>query len=159
MKKTLLGVLAFVLILATVLTCSVFAADTTPTEGAKAADVQKVTGDAIEVDGLMDAAYATATPLEMATYATGAEQIYTHGIARFLWSEEENALYCFIIVNDADVGAPRYDENYESTWWWVADSVELFVDFTTDSTTQAAWGIPAACSTVLTVTTARQPAT
>ena len=143
MKKTLLGVLAFVLILATVLTCSVFAADTTPTEGAKAADVQKVTGDAIEVDGFMDAAYATATPLEMATYATGAEQIYTHGIARFLWSEEENALYCFIIVNDADVGAPRYDENYESTMWWQADSVELFVDFTKDSTTQAAWGIPA----------------
>ncbi|MBQ8859470.1 MAG: hypothetical protein IJ012_06770 [Clostridia bacterium] len=143
MKKTLLGVLAFVMILATVLTCSVFAADTTPTEGAKAADVQKVVGDAIEVDGYMDAAYATATPLEMATYATGAESIYTHGIARFLWSEEENALYCFIIVNDADVGAPKYDQDRESTFWWVADSIELFVDFTPDSKTQEGWGIPA----------------
>ncbi len=143
MKKTLLGVLAFVLILATVLTCSVFAADTAPTEGVKVADVQKVVGDKIEVDGFMDAAYASATPLEMATYAAGAEQIYTHGIARFLWSEEENALYCFIIVNDADVGEPRYDNGMETTQWWVADSIELFVDFTSNSTTQEGWGIPA----------------
>ena len=146
MKKTLLGVLAFVLILATVLTCSVFAADEKPTSGTKVADVQKVTGDAIEVDGLMDAAYASAKPLEMATYRQGAEQIYTHGIARFLWSETENALYCFIIVNDADVGMPRYDSGRESTFWWVADSIELFVDFTTDGATKEGWGLGAGTS-------------
>ncbi len=145
MKKTLLGVLAFILVLATVLTGSVMiaSADEAGNElGQKAADVKKVpAGTPIEVDGQMDKAYADATPLYLASYDSTATGIYTYGIARFVWSEDQNALYCFMIINDADVGAPAYDDSYKVEKPWVADSVELFVDFTTDGLTKDSWGI------------------
>ncbi len=149
MKKTLLGVLAFVLVLATVLTGTVLAAEEATGDGKpkQVAEVQKVGADnPIKVDGYMDQAYTNATPLMMDTYSNVAKEIYTHGIARFLWSEAENALYCFIIVNDADVGPCKYDTAYQEYFPWVGDSVELFVDFTGTiegtSTVPAGWGLP-----------------
>lgn len=147
MKKTLLGVLAFVLVLATVLTGTVLAADEeVSADPQKVADVQKVGADnPIKVDGYMDQAYTNATPLEMTTYSKTAAEIYTHGIARFVWSEAENALYCFMIINDADVGPYKYDTAYKEYTPWVGDTVELFVDFTgatgAASTIPAGWGL------------------
>lgn len=147
MKKTLLGVLAFVLVLATVLTGTVLAAEEeVSADPKKVADVQKVGADnPIKVDGYMDQAYTNAKALEMTTYSKSADEIYTHGIARFVWSEAENALYCFMIINDADVGPCKFDPTYKEYWPWVGDSVELFVDFTGKtgevSTIPGSWGL------------------
>lgn len=134
MKKTLLGVLAFILVFATVLTGTVLAAD----DDAAASTTNKgkvymVDADhPIQVDGELDEAYTTATPL-LINFRTAEElDIYTHGWARFVWSKAENALYCHVLMNDVEVSpAGEYP--------WNSDSVELFVDLTNTGTQE--WGI------------------
>ena len=154
MKKTLLGVLAFVLVLATVLTGTVLAADdTNKGQPQSVAEVQKVGADnPIKVDGYMDKAYTNATALAINMPSKTSTGTYTHGIARFVWSEQENALYCFMIINDANVGRCKYDTAYQADFPWFGDTVELFLDFigtTGDySIIPDTWGLPA--NTVLT---------
>ena len=65
----------------------------------------------------------------------------SYGIARFVWSPTENAIYCFIIVNDTDVGPAKYDCNNLCDAPWRADSVELLLDFSESGTVPAGgWG-------------------
>ena len=133
MKKTLLAALAFVMVLATVLTCSVLAADEPAAAPMKAADIKMVdAAHPILVDGKMDQAYEDATALYVDMFPASVSGIYTYGIARFVWSPTENAVYCFMIVNDADIGEPLYRADYGCVAAWVSDSVELYVDFTQD---------------------------
>lgn len=135
MKKTLLGVLAFVLVLATVLTGSVLAAEgDATTNTANVGKVYRLADDAnpINVDGHMDEAYKSAVPLLINSRPTAMDGIYTYGFARFVWSKAENALYCYVIINDAEVNAPGDTP-------WDADSVEMFVSLNGKNTQD--WGI------------------
>lgn len=134
MKKTLLGVLAFVLVLATVLTGTVLAADG---DAATTSNVGKVfrlsdSADPIVVDGEMDEAYKSAVPLLINSRPDDMEGIYTYGFARFVWSKAENAVYCYVIINDAEINVPG-DKAYRS------DSVELFLGLSGKNTQE--WGI------------------
>ena len=133
MKKTLFGVLAFVLVLATILTGTVFAAKTENTTNVGTAPL--VPADKpIQVDGKMDQAYTKFTPVEIGFYQNdpAKSEIYTHGYAYFAWSQAENAIYCFVIMNDYEIGIVG-----ESPWQ--SDSVELFIDWENQGT--QAWGI------------------
>ncbi len=133
MKKTLLGVLAFVLVLATVLTGTVLAADDTATDTTNLGEVKMVDADhPILVDGELDEAYTTAIALPINFYNASNADIYTRGVARFVWSKAENALYCHVIMNDVEVAPPASSP-------WVSDSVEMFVDLTNTGT--QSWGI------------------
>lgn len=133
MKKTLFGVLAFVLVLATVLTGSVMAVASDDTKNV--ATVPMVSKEQpIQVDGLMDIAYASCTPLEVGFYSNTSNSVYTYAEARFAWSADRNALYCYVIVNDADLAQP-------GAWPWETDSVELFVDW--ENNGKQNWGIDA----------------
>lgn len=135
MKKTLFGVLAFVLVLATVLTATVFAADG-DSNTANVGMVKKLskTADPIVVDGKMDEAYKDAVPLliNSRSAANQKEGIYTYGFARFLWSEEENCIYCFVLINDLET-------NVTGLYPWESDSVELFLGMNGVNTQN--WGI------------------
>lgn len=135
MKKTLLGVLAFVLVLATVLTGSVLAAEgDATTNTANVGKVYRLADDAnpIKVDGHMDEAYKSAVPLLINSRPTAMDGIYTYGFARFVWSKAENALYCYVIINDAEVNAPGANA-------WTSDSVEMFISLNGKNTQD--WGI------------------
>ena len=134
MKKTLLGALAFVLVIATMLAGTVLAADdTTASDTLNVATVKMVDANhPIKVDGQMDEAYTTATPLLIAARANSVDGLYTHGYARFVWSKAENALYCHVIMNDAEVNPPF-------GYAWNGDSVELYVDYTNTGTQE--WGL------------------
>ncbi len=135
MKKTLFGVLAFVLVLATVLTGTLLAADGDTAEGTRNIGKVKMVDAAhpILVDGKMDEAYTTAEPLVIGMSAAGApKDVYTHGIARFVWSKATNMLYCYVIVNDVEVNGAGNNP-------WESDSVEMFIDFT--NTGKQEWGI------------------
>lgn len=132
MKKTLLAALAFILVLATVLTGTVLAADGDGADAqpSKVADVKMVDeAHPIHVDGKMDEAYVDATPLMMDSFQNTASNIWTFGICRFVWSPSENAIYCFMIINDADIGPTKYNQNEGCYIPWNADSIELFIDF------------------------------
>lgn len=133
MKKTLLAALAFVMVLATVLTCSVLAADEPEAAPMKAADIKMVDeAHPILVDGKMDQAYQDATPLYIDTYTNATVHgvsIFTYGVARFVWSPSENAVYCFVIMNDADVGETHYNNSQLCLTPWCSDSIELYVDY------------------------------
>ena len=132
MKRTLLGVLAFVLVACTLLSATVFAADEKENT-ANVGVVKMVDADhPIKVDGEMDEAYTTAVPLLINSREAAVNSLYTHGWARFVWSKAENALYCLVMMNDVEV-APHQDRP------WVGDSVELFVDFTGTGTQD--WGL------------------
>ena len=135
MKKTLFGVLAFVLVLATLLTGSVFAArsdngDTTNVGTAPLVPANKP----IQVDGKMDQAYTKFTPVEIGFYTVNptTSDVYTFGYAYFAWSKAENAVYCFVIMNDYEIGIVGASP-------WQSDSVELFIDWENKGT--QAWGI------------------
>lgn len=135
MKKTLLGVLAFVLVLATVLTGTVLAADG---DAATTSNVGKVfrlsdSADPIVVDGEMDEAYKSAVPLLINSRPNAMDGIYTYGFARFVWSKAENAVYCYVIINDAEMNVPDSEKAYKS------DSVELFLGLSGKNTQE--WGI------------------
>lgn len=133
MKKTLFGVLAFVLVLATVLTATVFAADSdSNTKNVGMVKKLSKTADPIVIDGVMDEAYKDAVPLLINSRAGNVAGLYTYGFARFLWSEEENCIYCYVIMNDADVNAPGTNP-------WDSDSVELFLGMNGKNTQE--WGI------------------
>lgn len=107
----------------------------TPTDPMQAALISMVDeAHPIHVDGKMDEAYLYATPLVMDTFASTAEAFQSYGIARFVWSPTENAVYCFIIVNDADVGPAKYDCTNLCDAPWRADSVELLLDFSESGT-------------------------
>ncbi|MBQ8859695.1 MAG: hypothetical protein IJ012_07930 [Clostridia bacterium] len=134
MKKTLLAALAFILVLATVLTGTVLAADEeTTAEPSKVADVKMVdAAHPIHVDGQMDEAYTSATPLYMDSFQNTAMNVWTFGVAYFVWSPTENAIYCFMIINDADIGPTKYNVTQGCYIPWNADSIELFIDFNED---------------------------
>ena len=134
MKKTLLGVLAFVLVLVTLLTGTVFAADGDTANTQDVGAVKKLAADAdpIVVDGKMDEAYTQAKPLLINTRTAAHAGVYTYGWARFLWSEADNALYCLVLINDAET-------NQRGSSPWDADSVELFLGW--NGTNKQAWGI------------------
>lgn len=135
MKKTLLGVLAFILVLATVLTGTVLAADDTASDTTNLGTVKMVDADhPIKVDGKMDEAYTSAIPLPITFRSAKVADLYTHGYARFVWSKAENALYCLVIMNDAEVNL-MLNTNAP----WNSDSVEMFVDFSGNGTQK--WGI------------------
>ncbi len=140
MKKTLFGALAFVLVIATLLTCTVvLAADTGSTGGGKnVGTVKLVDGNPIEVDGLMDEAYTTAKALPIMFRSKEVPGVFTHGWARFVWDKSQNAIYCHVMMNDIALQAP--DAN--RPWW--SDSVELFMDFGN----MANWGIPSLANVV-----------
>ena len=110
----------------------------TPTDPMQAALISMVDeAHPIHVDGKMDEAYLSATPLVMDTFASTAEAFQSYGIARFVWSPTENAIYCFIIVNDADLGPAKYDCTNLCDAPWRADSVELLLDFSESGTVPA----------------------
>ncbi|MBQ8352086.1 MAG: hypothetical protein IJY20_08620 [Clostridia bacterium] len=134
MKKTLLGVLAFLLVLATVLTGTVFAAEGDAPTTANVGKVKRLADDAdpIKVDGHMDEAYKDAVPLLINSRPTTMEGIYTYGFARFVWSKAENAIYCYVLINDAEV-------NQRGDNPWTADSVEMFLALNGKNTQE--WGI------------------
>ncbi len=135
MKKTLFGVLAFVLVLATVLTGTLLAADGDTAEGTRNIGKVKMVDAAhpIQVDGKMDEAYTTAEPLVIGMSPKNApKDVYTHGIARFVWSKATNMIYCYVIVNDVEVNGAGKNP-------WESDSVEMFIDFT--NTGKQEWGI------------------
>ncbi len=134
MKKTLLGVLAFVLVLVTLLTGTVFAADGDTANTQDVGVVKKLAdgADPIVVDGKMDEAYTQATPLLINTRTEAHAGVYTYGWARFVWSEADNALYCLVLINDAET-------NPRESIPWRADSVELFIGW--NGTNKQAWGI------------------
>ena len=89
----------------------------------------------IRVDGKLDEAYLNATPLVMDTvFANTVVAFQSYGIARFVWSPTENAIYCFVIVNDADVGPAKYDRTNLCDVPWRADSIELLLDFSESGT-------------------------
>ena len=134
MKKTLLGVLAFVLVLVTLLTGTVFAADGDTANTQDVGVVKKLATDAdpIVVDGKMDEAYTQAKPLLINTRTADHAGVYTYGWARFLWSEADNALYCLVLINDAETSQP-------GTSPWNADSVELFIGW--NGTNKQNWGV------------------
>ncbi len=122
MKKTLMGVFAFVLVMVMVLTSSVYAMRSSDDVMTEAAKVKKVTEGAITIDGNMDDAYKDATPLYIDIPGEiPPEGLYTYAVARFVWSEK--ALYCFVIVNDMNVQCP------DNASPWEQDSVELFLDW------------------------------
>ena len=130
MKKTLFAALAFVLVLATILTGTVLAAEGEDAQPMKVADVKMVDAThPIQVDGKLDEAYVDATPLMMDSFANTASGIWTFGICRFVWSPSENAIYCHMIINDADIGKPKYNQTQGCIIPWNADSIELFIDF------------------------------
>lgn len=133
MKKTLFGVLALVLVLAMVLAGTVMAEKDATAKNA--ADVKKVT-TAIQVDGKMDDAYKDATPLDIDFYETRLDGVFTRAVARFVWSETDHALYCFVLVSDFDTSNNKFDKAQP----WVSDSVELFLDFNNDATQN--WNLP-----------------
>lgn len=133
MKKTLFGVLAFVLVLATLLTGTVFAAKSDATTNVGTAPLVPA-NKPIQVDGKMDQAYTKFTPVELGFYAIDPtkSEVWTHGYAYFAWSQAENAIYCFIIMNDYEIGIVGASP-------WESDSVELFIDWENKGTQE--WGI------------------
>ena len=138
MKKTLFGVLAFVLVLATLLTGSVFAArsDTGDTINVGTAPLVPA-NKPIQVDGKMDQAYTKFTPVEVGFYSSNpggktGSGVFTFGYAYFAWSKAENAVYCFVIMNDYEIGIVGASP-------WQSDSVELFIDW--ENTGTQAWGV------------------
>lgn len=133
MKKTLFGVLALVLVLAMVLAGTVMAEKDASVKNAAA--VKKISTP-IQMDGMMDDAYKDATPLDIDYYQTNIEGVFTRAVARFVWSEEEKALYCFVLVSDYDTSNAKF----EKTQPWVSDSVEMFLDFSNNATQN--WGLP-----------------
>ena len=95
----------------------------------------------IVVDGKLDEAYIDATPLILDTCRIPGST-KTNGVARFVWSPSENAIYCFVIINDADVGPAKYDLAQLCVVPWRGDTVELFVDFEESGTVPAGgWGL------------------
>ena len=144
MKKTLLAALAFVLVLATVLTGTALAADE-DVQPKQVAEIKMVdAAHPIQVDGKMDEAYVDAKPLYLETAHSTAPGIYSYAVARFVWSPSENAVYCFVIVNDANIGQPRYNSDEGCIAPWESDSVELYVDFIEDGLAPEGWGTVAA---------------
>ena len=133
MKKTLFGVLALVLILAMVLAGTVMAEKDATAKNAAA--VKKVSTP-IQVDGQMDDAYKDAVPLDIDYYETSVDGVFTRAVARFVWSEADHALYCFVVVSDFDTSNAKYDKIQP----WVSDSVEMFLDFSNNATQN--WGLP-----------------
>lgn len=134
MKKTLVGVLVFVLVLATVLTGTLLAKPADDDGHTNyLGDIPLVGADnPIQVDGRMDLAYTESPVAVVDFYASSGTGIYTLAYARFAWSATEKALYCFVIVNDNEICR-------EGAYPWESDSVELFVDWSNSGTQD--WGI------------------
>ena len=133
MKKTLFGVLALVLVLAMVLAGTVMAEKDASVKNAAA--VKKISTP-IQMDGMMDDAYKDATPLDIDYYESNIDGVFTRAVARFVWSEADHALYCFVLVSDYDITNAKFDK----TQPWVSDSVEMFLDFSNTATQN--WGLP-----------------
>lgn len=133
MKKTLFGVLALVLILAMVLAGTVMAEKDASVKNAAA--VKKITTP-IQMDGMMDDAYKDATPLDIDYYEASVDGVFTRAVARFVWSEADHALYCFVLVSDFDTSNVKFDKSSP----WISDSVEMFLDFSNTATQD--WGFP-----------------
>ncbi len=128
MKKTLLSVLAILMVLTMVFSSTmVLSAEDAPTATVNqcAGELPDATG--IEVDGKMDDAYQQSPALPMILQGTQAEGIYTRGTAYAAWSSEEEAIYFFFIVNDISI-CPTVGQA------WNVDGVELFVKHGNDMT-------------------------
>lgn len=130
MKKTLLGVLAFVLLLSTLLTGVIITSSAAAAEiNAHIGDVYAVSEDQpIIVDGLLDKGYLESPALLIDMRINDIKGLYTQGVFRFAWSPSENAIYCHVIINDVDVSAPGAQP-------WESDSVELFLHRGNDNRT------------------------
>lgn len=132
MKKTLCGVLVFVLLLSTLLTGTAlaYASDDTGYIG----EIPLVpANEPIRVDGNMDMVYAASPVAKLDMPNKGRpDNVYTVGYARFAWSAEEKSIYCYVIVNDEEI-------LMKNTSAWNIDSVELFLDFNNQGTQD--WGI------------------
>ncbi len=122
MKKTLLGALAFVLLLSTLLTGIVLTSSAAAAQAnAHVGDIYAVSeNQPIIVDGLLDKAYLESPALLINMRDDDIKGLYTQGVFRFAWSPSENAIYCHVIINDVDLSETVGDP-------WTSDSVELFL--------------------------------
>lgn len=124
MKKTIFSVLAFVLVLTTVLT-GIAVTSVSAEQNINMGDCYRVSEDTpIIVDGLMDEAYRYGFKVMMTDRVQNIEGVYTYGIAYFAWSG--NSIYCYVIVNDLQV-TPCATNADGSPSFWQSDAVELYV--------------------------------
>lgn len=125
MKKTLLGVLAFVLVLTTVLT-GVAVMSVNAEINVNRGDCLMVDpdGDPIIVDGKMDEAYMYGFRVNLDSKAAKFEGLYTDGVAFFAWSG--SSIYCYVIVNDIDVAQCKMNDDGTPSHW-KADCVEMYI--------------------------------
>ena len=97
MKKTLLSVLAFVLVLTTVLTGIAVTSASADQNLDKGACYQVDPENPIIVDGKMDKAYSYGFSVTLDCRVAEYKGLYTYGIAYFAWSG--NSIYCYVIVH------------------------------------------------------------
>lgn len=124
MKKTLFSVLAFILVLTTVLT-GVAVTSVSAEQNVNKGDCYMVDPDhPIKVDGKMDEAYRYGFHVTLDCRVAEYKGLYTYGIAYFAWSG--NSIYCYVIVNDVDV-AERATNADGSPSFWQSDAVEMYI--------------------------------
>ena len=124
MKKTLLGVLAFIMVLTTVLT-GVAVMSVNAEMNVNRGDCYMVDPDnPIIVDGKMDEAYMYGFRITLDCRVAEYKGLYTYGIAYFAWSGK--SIYCYVIVNDIDV-AERATTADGKPSYWQADAVEMYI--------------------------------
>ena len=81
-------------------------------------------GSPIIVDGKMDEAYTYGTCMFIDFPVGDYYDPNTYGVAYFVWSG--NSIYCYVIVNDADIVEGGYNGDGTPTYWQ-ADCVELYI--------------------------------
>ncbi len=124
MKKTLLSVLAFVLVITTVLV-GIASLSVGAEQCVNMGACYQVDPDnPIIVDGKMDEAYRYGFHVTLDCRVAEYKGLYTYGIAYFAWSGK--SIYCYVIVNDLDV-AERATNADGSPSFWQADAVEMYV--------------------------------
>ena len=124
MKKTLFSVLAFVLVLTTVLT-GIAVTSVSAEQNVNKGPCYRVSEDTpIIVDGKMDEAYMYGFHVDLDCRVGEYKGLYTYGIAYFAWSG--NSIYCYVIVNDLDV-AERATNADGTPSFWQSDAVEMYV--------------------------------
>ena len=125
MKKTIFSVLAFVLVLTTVLT-GIAVTSVSAESNLNMGDCYRVSEDTpIIVDGKMDEAYKYGFSVMMTDRVQNVEGVYTYGIAYFAWSG--NSIYCYVIVNDLQVTECAKESDGVTPSYWQSDAVELYI--------------------------------
>lgn len=125
MKKTIFSVLAFVLVLSTVLT-GIAVTSVSAEANLNMGECYQVNEDSpIIVDGKMDEAYTHGFSVMMTDRVQKVEGVYTYGIAYFVWSK--TSIYCYVIVNDLQVNERIKTDSNGVPSFWQSDAVELYV--------------------------------